>query len=114
MMNIAVATIGRIRPTSFLRAAFCSLLFCAGAWSQVPAPPPPDDAGPANFDGPSGGRMGGPGPRQKIDLLKQFDKDGDKRLDSAERKAAREFLHSEQGRGRRGPRFQRQNTASPE
>ncbi len=54
---------------------------------------------------------GGPGPQQKLKLVQQFDKDGDNRLNAAERKAAREFLRSEQaqGRGRRGPRFLRQN-----
>ncbi len=36
-------------------------------------------------------------------LVKQFDKDGDKRLDAAERKAAREFIAREKAEGR-GPR----------
>ena len=37
-------------------------------------------------------------------LVQQFDKDGDKRLNAAERKAAREFLQKEraEGRGRGG------------
>jgi len=43
--------------------------------------------------------------QQETKLLKQFDQDGDHRLNSAERKAAREFLAKErsEGRGRRGP-----------
>jgi hypothetical protein len=44
---------------------------------------------------------GGPPPGN--DLVKQFDRDGDKRLNAAERKAAREFLAEEQAAGR-GPR----------
>jgi hypothetical protein len=45
---------------------------------------------------------------QKRELLKQFDKDGDGRLNTEERKAARAFLAANPGRGgfggRRGPR----------
>jgi len=42
-----------------------------------------------------------------LKLVKQFDKDGDKRLNTTERKAAREFLANErtEGRGRRQPGF---------
>ncbi len=42
--------------------------------------------------------------QRETKLLKQFDKDGDGRLNAAERKAAREFLQKENasGRGRRG------------
>lgn len=43
------------------------------------------------------------GPPQGNDLVKQFDQDADKRLNAAERKAAREFLAEEQAAGR-GPR----------
>ncbi|MBI3416906.1 MAG: CotH kinase family protein [Verrucomicrobia bacterium] len=43
--------------------------------------------------------------QQKTELVKQFDQDGDGRLNASERKAAREFLQKENagGRGRRGP-----------
>ena len=44
---------------------------------------------------------------QKTELVSKFDKDGDKRLNAAERNAALQFLNSQgnQGWGRRGPRF---------
>ncbi len=53
--------------------------------------------------GPPGGR-GGPGGfggfnQPERELTKQFDKDGNQKLDAAERKAAREFLASEPARG---------------
>src|SRR5258706_33038 len=58
--------------------------------------------GPPEFDGPPPFRPGGPPPgggpggrgivQEKLKLVKQFDKDGDNRLNAAERKAAREFL----------------------
>jgi len=58
---------------------------------------------------PSGGFAqfpGGPPMREKMKVVEQFDKDGDKRLDAAERKAAREFVRAERVRNpRRGPRF---------
>ena len=64
--------------------------------------PPPED-GPG-FDGPPPFGPGGPGGmQQETKLLKQFDKDGDSRLNAAERKAAREFLQKEIASGR-GPR----------
>jgi spore coat protein CotH len=56
------------------------------------------------FDGPAPFGPGGPGGmQQETKLLKRFDTDGDGRLDTAERKAAREFLQKEvaSGRGRR-------------
>ena len=66
-----------------------------------------------DFDGPPPGEAGGPPGRggfggmmqPETKLVTQFDKDGDKRLNVAERKAAREFLQKERagGRGRRGP-----------
>lgn len=45
--------------------------------------------------------------QQEKKLVKQFDQDGDKRLNVAERQAAREFLAKErtEGRGQRGPGF---------
>ena len=62
-------------------------------------PPPFGPDGPPPFGGP-GGPMG-----EEIKLLPKFDKNGDKRLDATERKAAREFIQQERasGRGRRGP-----------
>jgi hypothetical protein len=41
--------------------------------------------------------------QEETKLVKQFDKDGDKRLNAAERKAARDFLQKERAAGR-GPR----------
>lgn len=104
-----------------LQTKLTSALFVLAAslalsgWAQAPDNRPPRDGepdlgGPPPFgpDGP-GGRGGGPGGfggpmTQKTKLVKQFDKDGDGRLNASERKAAREFLQKErtQGRGRRG------------
>src|SRR5262249_37063794 len=56
--------------------------------------------------GPGGGRggFGGPmGPASVRKLVKQFDKDGDGRLNKEERKAAREFLKKQGGGRGRGP-----------
>lgn len=46
------------------------------------------------------------GPKKNKSPARFYSKDGNKRLDSAERKAALEFLKKEaaEGRGRRGPR----------
>jgi hypothetical protein len=48
---------------------------------------------------------------KELKLVKQFDKDGDQRLNAAERKAAREFLAKEktEGRGPRRPGFRGRN-----
>ncbi len=69
----------------------------AGAMNRRMGPPP-------GFGGP-GGPMGA-----ERKLVKQFDKDGDDRLDQAERRAARDFLKADReknpggpGRGRFGP-----------
>ncbi len=68
----------------------------AKAMNQRMGPPP-------GFGGP-----GGPGGKERK-LVKDFDKDGDGRLNQAERRAARESLKkdkaAEGGRGRRGPGF---------
>src|ERR1044071_5496344 len=58
---------------------------------------------------------GGPPMREKLKLVEQFDKDGDKRLDLTERKAAREYVRSQpSGRfGRRGPRFRSNEEEEP-
>jgi hypothetical protein len=69
------------------RAAAITALALGGAVAAVAA------QGPGGF--------GGVQPERQ--LVAQFDKDGDKRLNAAERKAAREYLES-QGGGRRGGR----------
>ncbi len=84
----------------------------------------PPDGGPA-FRGPRFGGPrrrpgdGGPSPgfTAPLKLVSQFDKDGDGRLDSAERTEAREFLAKEQteDHDRRGPRMRPQrNENAPE
>jgi len=84
------------------------IVFAASALAQRPDGPPPLDPGrPSGGRGPGG--FGGPpgGVREEINLVKQFDKDGNKRLDATERRAAREFLAKERAEGRgqfRGPR----------
>ncbi|MBQ16372.1 MAG: spore coat protein CotH [Planctomycetaceae bacterium] len=49
------------------------------------------------------GRPGGPS-REKLKLVKQFDKNKDKRLDAGERRAARDWLATQQRSGRGGRR----------
>jgi hypothetical protein len=72
--------------------------------AQFPEPPP----GGTREAAPAGGRFGRGGPppggvQEDTKLLKQFDKDADKRLNAVERRAAREFLKNEKAEGR-GPR----------
>src|SRR6266511_4909076 len=72
---------------------------------EDPKPPPqPAPGGQAPGAPPQAGRdgPGGPGPGgfggmmgQKMKIVKRFDTDGDKRLNAAERKAARQFLEKE-------------------
>jgi len=104
-----------------------ALALAVSAFAQTPAPrpgPPPDFNGPPPIDpaGPPGGRgAGGPGGppggvREDRKLVKEFDKDGNKRLDANERKAAREMLARERAEGReqrRGPRRPRNENAEP-
>ena len=81
------------------------LMVCCLARAQNADPPPPSPGGPGGFGGPGGGGfMGGgpPGMGQHIELLKKFDKDGDKKLNKEERKEAREYLAKEGGNRRRG------------
>lgn len=83
-----------------------SLLLLSAVTTQAQLPDGPPRGGPGGF-GPGG--PGGPGgmQQQEIKLVKQFDQDGDKRLNSAERRAAREFIAKEKAEGRirqRGPR----------
>ena len=101
-------------PSYILRCAGLALILgCAlPALAQTQGNPPPRDDARPPFDGPppfgpGDGGPGGPGGmmREEIKLVPQFDKDGDKRLNAAERKAAREFVQKEkaEGRGRRRP-----------
>ena len=87
---------------------FCAALVCAAASILAQdAPPPQDDkpappaeARPPRGFGPPGGMM-----RGERKIVKQFDKDGDKRLGKDERAEAREFLKKDaaaNGGGRRG------------
>jgi len=113
-------------------AMACGFTFAALAQNTGNAPqgdegfPPPGGPG---FDGPlpfgpGGFGPGGPGGMfQETKLVKQFDKDGDKRLNNEERKAAREYLTKERGnrgpggpggrRGGFGPRGENQEPAQP-
>src|SRR4051812_8619597 len=88
--------------TLTVASSLCAiLLFAQNGNNNVP-PPRGDPGGPPRF-GPPGGV------REETKLVKQFDKNGDKILNSAERKAAREFLlkEREEGRGRRPFGFRR-------
>ncbi|MBE0544279.1 MAG: CotH kinase family protein, partial [Verrucomicrobia bacterium] len=86
----------------------------------------PPGRGPGIDGPPSFGGSGGFGPGgmfQETKLVKQFDKDGDKRLNNEERKAAREYLSNERTnrgpggpggrRGGFGPRGETQEPAQP-
>jgi hypothetical protein len=79
---------------------FTFLLTCPLQGQQPDDRPPPfgPPDGPLPRFGPGGGPPGMM--REELKLVKQFDKDGDKRLNATERKAAREFLAKE-GRGPR-------------
>src|SRR5262245_17820650 len=75
-----------------LAFAFFMNVFCGlGQDADFPPPDaPPFLGGPSRF-GPGGDRPGGP-MEPEIKLLNKFDKDGNKRLDSTERRAAREYV----------------------
>jgi len=93
-----------INQWSWLALLFGAALGTLSLNAQVPEPPP----GRAGEFPPPEGRpgRGGPGPggvQEDTKLVKQFDKDGDKRLNAVERRAAREFLEKEKAEGR-GPR----------
>jgi len=90
--------------------AIIALSFTLSALAQTPDNPPPFEVGFPPGDGQP--EFGGPPPQfgpggpggmmqQETKLVKQFDKDGDKRLNVEERKAAREFL-SQRRAGRAG------------
>src|SRR5262245_43922631 len=84
-------------------------LACGSLAAQPPGIGPPPGGfppfGPPDGQPPFGGRgPGGPGGMmgQQRKLVKQFDKDGDGRLNKEEREAARAFLKTQGGGGRRG------------
>ncbi len=124
----------RLQPFLTALLAAATLTVALAADNPPPRGPGPDFGGPPGFGGPppfgpggpggpGGGRgpggPGGPGMQAETKLLKQFDKDGDKRLNTAERKAAREFIAQEKASGRvrqRGPRGPRggEAQAAPE
>ncbi|MFO1497770.1 MAG: CotH kinase family protein [Verrucomicrobiota bacterium] len=90
-------------------AALCAIAAVAAAIvaqdGPPDGPPPGDFGGPPGPGGPGQGRpmfFGGP-MQEETKLVKGFDKDGDGRLNAAERKAARASLQKERanGRGRR-------------
>lgn len=84
---------------SSLRLAALLVLLGGGTSVLAQAPDGPPPAGPGGFmPGGPGGFGGMNQPETK--LVSRFDKDGDKRLNNAERKAARESL-SKQGNNRR-------------
>lgn len=92
----------RLRPAAVLLGATLVTLVLTAA-DPEPGFPPAGPGGPPQFGG-GGPGFGGPGPMQEErKLVKEFDADGDKRLNAAERKAAREFLAKETAEGR-GPR----------
>jgi hypothetical protein len=78
------------------------------AWSalaQTPDQFPQREEGSPPPFGPGGFGPGGPGGmNQETKLVKQFDKDGDKRLNREERQAARDYMNKQKaGRGSGGP-----------
>ncbi|MBM3839257.1 MAG: spore coat protein CotH [Verrucomicrobia bacterium] len=111
LLSLKAATVGV--ALSFGIALLGQNAGVASRGDGPPPPPPPEFDGPPPFGfGPGGpGGRGGPGRggfggmvRQETKLVKQFDKDGNGRLDAAERKAAREFLQREGVAGRGGRR----------
>jgi hypothetical protein len=112
-----------LRPLPALLPWIALLLLLPVLTSAQPAgnPPRPEGNRPppgADFDGPPPFGPGGPGgPREDVKLVGQFDTNSDKRLNAAERKAAREFLQKEkaEGRGSRrpGPRRGREDDGPP-
>ncbi len=72
------------------------------AEAQGPPPAQGQPPGPGGFQGPPPFGPGGFGGERQ--LVAKFDKNGDKRLDTAERKAARESLAAEPARGGFGRR----------
>ncbi len=103
----------RMATTTSLRLATATLALAASTFAVGQAPPPGDFPG-GGFDGPppfgpedgpgfgppGGGRMGPGGPMsEERKILAQFDKDGNGRLEGAERDAARDELRKTPQRG---------------
>lgn len=94
--------------TAFSEFGLLALLWCAfAACPRCQEPVAPPERGGTPWPGPGNGpfppmRPGGPGGMlgEDVKLVEQFDKDGDGRLDAAERAAARAFLAERGGRGR--------------
>ena len=75
---------------------------CVLLAAMLQAPAGAQGRGPDFQGGPPpfpGGFPGGPGPSAERKLVAQFDKNGDKRLDATERKAARESLAADTSSG---------------
>ena len=94
-------------PTLRLATTLSLLLTSAALLAQEGPPPfgPPGGGpgGPGGFGGRPGG-PGGPGGQQEQKLVKKFDKDGDQRLNAAERAEARDYVSKQEtNRPRRGP-----------
>jgi len=106
---------GLLEPVALLAFLGGAVALLAQISPNEPPPedwPPPPQFGPGGFGpgGPGGLGRGGFGPPgggmmgQEVRLVKQFDQDGDKRLDRAERQAAREFITEQRAnRGGSGP-----------
>jgi hypothetical protein len=122
----APARVSRRRGVLILRPGWLSSLMLCGAigiWggNAFAQTPEADFDGPPGFDGPPPFGAGGPPglAQDGIKLVKQFDRDGDKRLNAAERKAAREFLSKQTtnrrpgGPGGFGPRQADRGTPQP-
>src|SRR5262245_22165261 len=90
------------RRWTALLATLGGVAFLVPLLASQPAQPP----GPEGQPPPPFGRGGPPGPGgfmgQQRKLIPQFDKDGDGRLNTAERQAAREFLKKDRTAGGRG------------
>jgi hypothetical protein len=117
-LGITLAVIGACVLTLLERKAAIGLALALGLTAgaqpssdqpELPgAPPPGGDFPPPGFDGPPPFGPGGfgPGAMRETKLVGRFDKEGKGWLNTAERKAAREYLHDHPntGRGmRRGP-----------
>jgi hypothetical protein len=111
---------------SFLLPILTATIFAPGLAFTQEAPPFPRPDGPPPFSqdgrppfGPGGPGGGGP-MQQERKLVEKFDKNGNGRLDAAERKAARESLAKDQaeGRGQRrrgpGPMGRREDQTPPQ
>jgi spore coat protein CotH len=85
-----------LMPTPTLPFVLACLSVCAAALPQADRPPQSDPFGPGGAGGPMGPM------NQTVEVLAQFDTDGNGRLDAAERPAARAWLKENRPRGR-GP-----------